>query len=45
MAAPGLFCVWISHIGFDRALGFGLKYAAGFGHTHLGLIGKNKAAT
>jgi len=32
--------IWISHIGFDRALGFGLKYAQGFKHTHLGLIGK-----
>jgi hypothetical protein len=24
------------HIGFDRALGYGLKYSAGFGATHLG---------
>lgn len=28
--------VWAAHIGFDRALGFGLKYAVGFGYTHLG---------
>ena len=28
------------HIGFDRALGYGLKYANGFGFTHLGRIGK-----
>jgi len=28
--------VWTAHIGLDRALGFGLKYARGFGHTHLG---------
>lgn len=34
IVAAGL--VWAAHIGFDRALGFGLKYAAGFGHTHLG---------
>lgn len=32
--------VWCAHIGFDRALGFGLKYTAGFGCTHLGLIGR-----
>ncbi|MCC2646784.1 MAG: hypothetical protein K0R02_849 [Rickettsiaceae bacterium] len=32
--------IWISHIGFDRMLGFGLKYTDGFGHTHLGMIGK-----
>jgi len=34
LVAAGL--VWAAHIGFDRALGFGLKYATGFGHTHLG---------
>jgi len=32
--------IWIAHIGFDRSLGYGLKYADGFGYTHLGLIGK-----
>ena len=32
--------VWCAHIGFDRALGYGLKYAAGFGQTHLGRIGR-----
>jgi len=31
--ASGL--ILIAHIGFDRALGFGLKYASGFGDTHL----------
>jgi Domain of unknown function (DUF4260) len=30
---------WLAHIGFDRALGYGLKYSAGFGFTHLGRIG------
>jgi hypothetical protein len=30
--------VWVSHIGFDRFLGFGLKYEQGFGYTHLGLL-------
>ena len=31
--------IWLAHIGFDRALGYGLKYAAGFTFTHLGVIG------
>ena len=31
--------VWCAHIGFDRVLGYGLKYSAGFGHTHLGRLG------
>ncbi len=33
-------CLWVAHIGFDRALGFGLKFSSGFMHTHLGDIGK-----
>jgi uncharacterized protein DUF4260 len=37
-AAGGL--IWIAHIGFDRALGYGLKYSSGFGDTHLGRIGR-----
>jgi Domain of unknown function (DUF4260) len=32
--------IWLAHIGFDRALGYGLKYGRGFGFTHLGRIGK-----
>jgi len=32
--------IWCAHIGFDRALGYGLKYASGFGYTHLGQIGR-----
>jgi hypothetical protein len=32
--------IWLAHIGIDRALGFGLKYAAGFAFTHLGRIGR-----
>lgn len=28
--------IWIAHIGFDRLLGFGLKYQTAFRHTHLG---------
>jgi hypothetical protein len=36
--------VWLAHIGIDRALGYGLKYEAGFGFTHLGRIGKDAKA-
>jgi hypothetical protein len=32
--------IWAAHVGFDRALGYGLKYASGFRNTHLGLIGR-----
>ena len=32
--------IWCAHIGLDRALGWGLKYGAGFGSTHLGRIGR-----
>jgi hypothetical protein len=32
--------IWLAHIGFDRALGYGLKYTTGFGYTHLGRIGR-----
>jgi hypothetical protein len=32
--------IWLAHVGFDRALGYGLKYGAGFGFTHLGRIGR-----
>ena len=35
--------IWLAHIGIDRALGYGLKYSAGFGFTHLGRIGKDAA--
>jgi hypothetical protein len=34
--------IWIGHIGFDRMLGYGLKYSSGFTHTHLGLIGPDR---
>lgn len=37
--AAGL--IWCAHIGFDRALGFGLKYGTEFGATHLGRVGKS----
>jgi hypothetical protein len=32
--------IWLAHIGIDRALGYGLKYTAGFGFTHLGRLGR-----
>lgn len=35
--------IWAAHIGVDRLLGYGLKYAAGFGFTHLGRIGRDAA--
>ena len=38
--AVALALIWAAHIGFDRLLGYGLKYAAGFGFTHLGRIGR-----
>jgi len=34
--------IWCAHIGFDRALGYGLKYSAGFAFTHLGRIGRHE---
>jgi hypothetical protein len=43
MFAPGalsLALIWAAHIGLDRALGYGLKYASGFGDTHLGRVGR-----
>ena len=37
--------IWMAHIGIDRALGYGLKYSAGFGFTHLGRIGRDPATS
>ncbi len=39
--AMHLSLIWCAHIGIDRALGYGLKYDAGFTFTHLGRIGKD----
>lgn len=39
--APSLFpfvAIWFGHIGFDRLLGYGLKYETGFKDTHLGKV-------
>jgi hypothetical protein len=35
--------IWVAHIGFDRMLGYGLKYATAFGATHLGRVGRRAA--
>lgn len=40
LLAAGL--IWIAHVGFDRMLGYGLKYPAGFRETHLGRIGRDR---
>jgi hypothetical protein len=36
--------IWATHVGIDRALGYGLKYPSAFGDTHLGRIGRARAA-
>lgn len=36
--------IWGAHIGFDRAVGYGLKYSSAFGQTHLGRIGRSAPA-
>lgn len=44
LSTPVLLCagiIWCAHIGFDRALGYGFKYASGFGFTHLGRVGRH----
>lgn len=41
--AAGL--IWCTHIGFDRALGYGLKYSTGLQYTHLGRIGRPPRST
>jgi len=45
LVAPASPCIalaliWFAHIGADRLLGYGLKYGAGFGFTHLGHVGR-----
>ncbi len=34
--------IWFGHIGWDRMLGYGLKYGTSFKHTHLGDLDKLK---
>lgn len=43
VAAPAVLpfaLIWGAHVGWDRLVGYGLKYASSFDHTHLGPIGK-----
>jgi len=42
-AAVAAGIIWAAHIGFDRALGYGLKYSSGFGFTHMGKIGRGRS--
>lgn len=35
-----LAAIWAAHVGFDRLMGYGLKYPAAFGATHLGWRGR-----
>ena len=37
--------IWMAHIGFDRAIGAGLKYATGFGDTHINHKGRMATKT
>lgn len=32
---------WLTHVGVDRCLGYGLKYPSAFQDTHLGRIGRD----
>jgi hypothetical protein len=41
---PVLSLIWAAHIGFDRLLGYGLKYPTDFGDTHLGAIGRRRTS-
>ncbi|MFL9927494.1 DUF4260 domain-containing protein [Herbaspirillum lusitanum] len=48
LTLPLLSCaglIWAAHVGLDRALGYGLKYAQGFHDTHLGKIGRGAKST
>lgn len=37
--------IWTAHIGFDRLLGYGLKYSTAFQDTHLGPLGQSNRPT
>lgn len=41
--ALGVALILVAHVGFDRAMGYGLKLPEGFKHTHLGRIGRGAA--
>ncbi len=36
--ALSLALIWLAHLGLDRLLGYGLKYATAFKDTHLGRV-------
>jgi len=38
--AVSLALIWGSHVGIDRAIGYGLRYPASVRHTHLGAVGR-----
>jgi hypothetical protein len=40
-APTAIALIWFTHIGLDRALGYGLKFITSFKHTHLGTIGRS----
>lgn len=42
--ALALGLIWLAHVGFDRLLGYGLKYDDHFQHTHLGHLGRQISA-
>jgi hypothetical protein len=44
MTMLAITATWLAHIGFDRAMGYGLKYADSFHRTHLGPIGPLRRA-
>jgi hypothetical protein len=44
LSALAIGSIWLAHIGLDRMLGYGLKYADDFTNTHLGLIGRRRAS-
>lgn len=37
--------IWMAHIGMDRSLGLGLKFATAFRDTHLGTVGRAAPTT
>jgi hypothetical protein len=39
---PCVAAIWVAHVGFDRLLGYGLKYGTSFGDTHLGRRGSRQ---
>ena len=40
LPALSVAAIWLAHIGLDRMLGYGLKYATSFTDTHLGVLGR-----